>query len=208
LLTAPFSGVVTARRADPGDLAAPGSPILTLLGGAELKVEIDLPGELAGTVAPGDVLPVVTPDPGSRLAARVVRVVPALDRESRRFRVEARFEDEAAARARITPGAYVRVELEDPSGTTRWVPEDVVVRRGQLQGVFAVEGERLRLRWIRPGQRRADAVEVLAGPPADALLVRDPPADLEDGRPVGSVRRVEWSPPAGRPVTPTPERAP
>ena len=58
-----------------------------------------------------------------------------------------------------------------------------------------VEGDELRLRWIRVGQRLGASVELLAGPGAEALLVRDPAATFVDGQPVGDVQSVRWTPP-------------
>jgi RND family efflux transporter MFP subunit len=194
VLRAPFAGVITARRADPGDLALPGSPILEMIGGHGVKIEADLPGELAGRVAVGEAVSVFWPEAAARYSAHVARVVPALERSSRRFRVEARF-DPAGATPDIPPGTFVRLELGTPISTTRWIPADAVVTRGQMQGVFIVDGTELRLRWVRLGQRLAETVELLAGPGADALVVRHPAPTLVDGQPIGNVTRLEWQPP-------------
>ncbi|NIR43552.1 MAG: efflux RND transporter periplasmic adaptor subunit [Gemmatimonadetes bacterium] len=195
LLRAPFDGVITARMADPGDLAVPGRPVLEMIGTGALKIEADLPGELAGRIAVGDALDVYLPETGSRYTARVTRVVPAVERSSRRFRIEARFATESEALSRLAPGAFARIELDEPGATTRWIPADAVVTRGQLTGVYVVEGDELRLRWIRLGQRYGDTVEMLAGPGPDALIVRRPAAALVDGQPVGEVQQVAWQPP-------------
>ncbi len=193
-LRAPFGGVITARMADPGDLAVPGVPILALTGTAGLKVTADLPAELSGRLAIGDAVTVVRPESGHRHPARVTRVVPAVEPSTRRFRVEARFDTQATAPPEIPPGTFVRVEFDEPTSTTRWIPTDVIKPRGQLNGVFVVENDTLRLHWVRLGQRLEGAVELLAGPPVGALLVRAPSPELADGRPVVIARRSEWVP--------------
>ncbi len=195
VLRAPFAGVITARMADPGDLALPGQPVLQLIATDALKIEADLPGELSGRIAAGDLIGVFEPESGSRHAARVTQVVPAVDLSSRRFRIEARFASDSAALVTLPPGSFVRIELDQPTATTRWIPADAVVRRGQLTGVFVVVGGELRLRWVRTGERLQGAVELLAGPAGNALLVRNPTPSLVDGYPVGDVRRVDWQPP-------------
>ncbi len=78
--------------------------------------------------------------------------------------------------------------------TTRWIPADAVVSRGQLDGIYALEDDSLRLRWIRVGRHLDDAVELLAGPGTDALLVREPSPEFVDGQPVADVRRADWAP--------------
>jgi len=194
VLRAPFSGVITARRADAGDLAVPGIPILEMIGEGDLKVEADLPAELAGRLAVGEQIAVYRPETGDRYAARVIGVVPAVERTSRRFRIEALFEESPAGPPHIAPGTFVRVEVEEPTTTTRWIPADAVIARGQLSGVYIVEDDHLRLRWVRLGQMVDESVELLAGPPPTALLVRDPAWQIVDGQPVGEVRRIEWVP--------------
>jgi RND family efflux transporter MFP subunit len=195
VLRAPFSGVITARHTDPGNLAGPGMPVLEMIATDDLKIEADLPGELAGRVSVGDRIGVYQPESGLRYAARISHAVPALEQSSRRFRIEARFESEVEALQGMPPGTFVRVELEEPTSTTRWIPTDAVVSRGQLRGVFVVDGNELRLRWVRLGEQFGGAIELLAGPGPDALLVRNPGTSFVDGQPVGDVRRVEWLPP-------------
>jgi RND family efflux transporter MFP subunit len=44
VLTAPFAGVIVRRDVDPGDLAIPARPILTLVDPESIEVVVDLPG--------------------------------------------------------------------------------------------------------------------------------------------------------------------
>ncbi len=192
IIRAPFAGVVTERLADPGDLAVPGQPLLRLVDPSGLKVVADLPGVAAQRVARNTPVVVSIPALEARSAATIVRVSPALEAGSRRFRVEAVFDDAPPAGA--IAGAYARLSLPAQGSGRRWVPADAVVRRGQLTGVFAVEDGELRLRWIRLGASDADAIELLAGPPGDLVVVREPSPLLRDGRPVGTTTEAPWRP--------------
>ena len=181
-LVAPIAGVVTERRVDPGDLVVPGQPALRIVSTAGVEIRADLPAEHARLVAPGSEVTVIVPETGERAPARVTRVVPALEGQSRRFRIEAAFE-EAGTAASLLPGTFVRLEVEAPGAETRWIPADAVVRRGQLTGVYVLDRDTLRLRWIRLGEEREEDVEVLAGLGAGARVVRRPAPGLLDGRP-------------------------
>ncbi|MDT8342329.1 MAG: hypothetical protein RQ751_12520, partial [Longimicrobiales bacterium] len=155
--------------------------------------------EAAGTVSPGDAVTLRT-DRGD-VPGRVRNVSPALDPRTRRFTVEILPEpgvgqaaagtagsgSAAPAATLLVPGAFVRVEYAGAGDAARWIPADAVVRRGQLTGVFTVEADTLRLRWIRLGREREDAVEILSGPPGTLTVVRAPEAALRDGQPVASV---------------------
>lgn len=198
VLRAPFAGTVTARMVDPGDLAAPGRPVLSLVQPGALEVAADLPGEVGRDVREGARFLVRQPTTGEVREARVVRVSPSQDPASRRVRVELRFEEPADARgAGFVPGAYARLERESRRVTTLWIPSDAVIRRGQLTGVYGVEGDTLDLRWVRLGLRRGGAVEVLAGLEAGERVVRRPDPSFTDRLPVRSAREEAWGPEAG-----------
>lgn len=198
ILEAPFGGWVKTRMADPGDLAIPGRPILTLIADGAIKVVADVPAELGSRLGAGDPLTVWYPAARRRYDARITRLAPAVQTEARLLRVEATLEPASPLAPSVLPGAYLRLEVGGGTGTvgesTLWVPEDALIRRGQLTGVWLVEGDQLRLRWIRPGQRRGGAVEVLAGLMGGEHVVRRPTPGLADGQQVGQARLVEWSP--------------
>jgi RND family efflux transporter MFP subunit len=193
VLRAPFAGVVAARDVDPGDLAMPGRPVLRLVRPGSLKVVADLPGEVRGDLSRGTAVTFVDPSTGRSVAGHVTRVSPALEPASRRVRVEAR-PDAGVGESLPAPGSFVRLALTRPGRSTLWVPDDAIVRRGQLEGAFVVEGDTLRLRWLRTGETRVGAVEVLAGLEAGTPVVRRPAPTLEDGQPVGRRSAEPWTP--------------
>lgn len=197
VLRAPFAGVIVARTVDPGDLASPGTPLVRLSSLQGLEIEADLPAQLRGGIGVGDTVGVRSPDAGFQSIAVIARVVPALEAGSQRFRVEAGLPDDMSG-APPVPGTVVRMELPLPGSMTVWIPDDAVVHRGQLRGVFTVEADSLRLRWIRLGQKRSGAVEVLAGLDAGESVVREPAAELLDGQPVAATGTANWAPLGGR----------
>jgi len=190
VVRAPFDGLITRRLADPGDLAVPGRPLLTIVAPGALKVVADLPAARAGSLATGGVASVRVE--GAIHPVRISRVVPALGGGSRTFRVEAAFQRGVAG---LIPGTYARLEVEAGGEGPRWVPADAVVDRGQLTGVWAVESDTVRLRWVRLGQRRPGAVELLAGPAGMDVVVRRPAPELVDGQPVSSAAEEPWTMP-------------
>lgn len=189
---APFAGVIVSRSVDPGDLATPGAPLLTLVEPGALKVVADLPAERYGILTAGARVLVELPGHATAIPALVSRTVPALGGSSRTFRVEAGLEAEVEA----LPGAYARIRVPGRGTGSVWVPRDAIVERGQLRGVVTLAGDTLRLRWIRLGQVQGDAVELLSGPPAPFSVVRRPAPGLMDGATVGRVTNEPWAGPA------------
>lgn len=190
VVRAPFDGIVTLRNVDAGDLALPGHPLFTVVAPGALKVVADLPAHRSGSLQAGDVVMVRVEGSDTPIPARVSRVVAALGGSARTFRVEAALDEVPAG---VVPGAYARVEVVLGGEGPRWIPADAVVDRGQLTGVFSVESDTLRLRWVRLGQRRGGGVELLAGPGGDLTVVRRPTADLFDGRAVASLSDEPWA---------------
>jgi len=191
VVRAPFAGVVTAKGVDAGDLANPGAPLLTLVDPTTLQISADLPSHLAGLVREGGAVEVEVAGVDGVRTARITRVVPAVAGAARSFRIEAVPEGGLTG---AYPGAYVRLGVPTEGPKTRWIPADAVVERGQLNGIFVVEDDVLRLRWVRLGVHRAGAVELLAGPGGDVRMVRRPGPELVDGTPVRSAREETWQP--------------
>ena len=75
-VTAPFSGVVTRRLSEPGDMAVPGKPILTIEKISQYKVLAQVPQEELAGVRPGT--KVVLNNGGRSIPAKVNRVYPSL----------------------------------------------------------------------------------------------------------------------------------
>ncbi len=105
-LKAPFDGVVTARMADPGDLAVPGKPVLVVARQEGIRVRAGLPvGDLA-RLAPGH--PVTVSADGKVVETTVSRIVPATGASGL-----ASFEaDLVQVPETFVPGATVGVDVE------------------------------------------------------------------------------------------------
>jgi len=75
-IEAPFSGIVTKRWADPGDLAVPGKAILTIQQPSPIKLVVQVPQELIGRMRPGSKL--LLNNGSSSLQVSVTKVYPVL----------------------------------------------------------------------------------------------------------------------------------
>ncbi|HMK55012.1 MAG TPA: efflux RND transporter periplasmic adaptor subunit [Dissulfurispiraceae bacterium] len=75
-LIAPFSGIVTRRLAEPGDLAIPGKAVLTIQQSSPVKVVVQVPQELMGTCMKG--MKLTLSNGSETVQAAISRVYPAL----------------------------------------------------------------------------------------------------------------------------------
>ncbi len=187
-IRSPIAGWVTAKHVEAGDMAAPGAPFFTLedLSRAKITVQVpeaELEGVEAGTPATVEIL-------GREVAAAVDRIVPAGDPQSRTFAVQLLLDNPDGV---LKSGMFARVRFAGGERQALTVPAAAVVTRGQLQGLFVVDGDRARLRWVRTGREADGRLEILSGLDAGESFVLRPPAELADGARV-SPDRVEVAP--------------
>ena len=110
---------------------------------------------------------------------RVDRVIPAGDVQSRTFDVQFVLPNPDGS---LKSGMFARAAFERGTRRTLLVPAGAVVERGQLRGLFVIDGEgHARLRWVRLGRELDGRMEVLSGLDAGDRYVVTPPPGLVDG---------------------------
>jgi len=179
-IRAPFSGLVSQKLANAGDLATVGAPLLILENTDIVQAVAAVPEAQLATIKPGDSLKVRIPAAGIETTGKVAEIAPAGDAASRTSVIKLDLETTSALR----PGQFVRVIL--PGLTTRslMVPESSVSVFGQMERIFVVENNIAHLRLIRSGARREGTIEILSGlNPGEQVIVGDT-ARLADGQPV------------------------
>lgn len=166
-ITAPLSGVVTARMVDPGSTVFPGMPLLTVEEGGRYRLELAVPASLLGKVALGMSLPVFLDGDNRDLAGTVVEIVPAVDPVSRTFTLKV----DLPAKG-LRSGQFGRAQLRIGEKQGLLVPQKAVLERGQLTFVWVVDsGNIARMRLVQPGTVVAGRVEILAGLSAGERVV-------------------------------------
>ena len=177
-ITAPFAGVITAKRVNAGTLATPGTVLLELEDNRRLQVRTALPESLIARVRLGDRLTVHVPAAGVEATATVAEIGPASDPGSRTAAVTL----DLPAGAELRSGQFARVRVPGASAIALLVPESAVVPAGQMDRVFVIEGDTARLRLVRTGQRRDGLIEILAGLDPGELVATGNNRLLENGR--------------------------
>jgi RND family efflux transporter MFP subunit len=171
-IRAPFDGVVTERRADPGAMGAPGVPMLTVESTGKYRVDVSVDETNLRYLKMAASVP-VTLDAyqEEHIEGRVVQIVPAADPASRSFTVKIELPRLPIMRSGLSARAsFVRGERE-----AIFVPQTAVVRRGSLQAVYVVgSGELAQLRYITLGESRGERVEVLSGLGTQEVVVQEP----------------------------------
>ncbi len=133
-IEAPFAGVVATRSVEPGNLSAPGLPLLTIEREGAYRLEVSVDESRLPAVKPGLPVEISLDALGSKLSARVSEVAPSLDAASHSYIVKI----DLPAGTGIRSGAFGRAVFALPSHRVTAVPVAGLVERGQLQSVFVV----------------------------------------------------------------------
>jgi RND family efflux transporter MFP subunit len=179
---APYAGVVSELPVTLGDMALPGRPLLTLYDPAALRVSAAVPQSAVAALGDGRAVRVELPAlPAAErmLAPQRVHQLPAADAAT--HTVTLRAELPAAAVPGLAPGQFARLWLPAGGGSAAtagvWVPVQAVVRRGEMTGLYVLDGAgRPLLRQVRLGRSDGAQVEVLSGLRAGERVATDVPA--------------------------------
>ena len=179
-ILAPFDGVITHKRADVGDLATPGRPLLELENPTLLRLEADVPEALLANLKLGDRLPVHIAALKTELSGSISEIAPAADAGSRTFGVKL----DLATVTGLRSGQFGRVAIPVSEVNALRVPTSSVVVRGQMELVFVVAGQQAQLRLVKTGKQLGAEVEIVSGiTPGETLVVEGATA-LVDGQQV------------------------
>ena len=183
-ILAPFDGLVTEKKADVGALVSPGMPIFTVEDLHRYRLEATVNETDLRYVRMGQQAPVMIDAVGDReLKGRVVEIVPAADAASRSFLVKIEIPSDPALRS----GLFGRAQFSRGEKSSLLIPRTAVVERGQLQGVYVLDQNKIAgLRYITLGKPSGAQVEVLAGLQAGETLISDPGSRELSGKKIES----------------------
>ena len=187
-VVAPFDGIITLRKVDPGALITSGSTSSTLelfqLAKIDvLRIYVAVPQRVARYLKNGmnaDVMPSEFPD--RKFIGKVTNVSGALDPNTRTRQTEIHVENKDHA---LLPGMYAEIKLTTLREAP-WirVPGTTLVVRPNGQYVAVVEGDKVRYQKITIGRDYGDEVEVRTGLKGDEQVVVSPTDDLLEGQKV------------------------
>jgi RND family efflux transporter MFP subunit len=171
-IVSPFDGVVTERKVDPGALAAPGMPLLTIQASGRYRLDASVDESGLRYLRIGQEVPVVVNSASDTpFEGKVVQIVPAADPASRSFIVKIELPPNPA----LHSGMFGRARFSKGARESIVVPKDAVVTRGQLQAVYVVGNNDIaQMRYVTLGSTDGSGQEVLSGLNQGERLVAAP----------------------------------
>ncbi len=169
---APYSGVVTQKFVQLGELVTPGTPLMAGASLDALRVVAEVPQSVIEQVR--KVHKAVVYVDGKRVESTGLTLFPSAQPQTNTFRV--RIELPKGVQG-LAPGMFVKVGLVTGAADLLLVPRAAVVERSEMRAVYVVAPDgRVTLRQVRLGHVRGDQIEILAGLVAGDTIARDPAA--------------------------------
>ncbi len=196
IVRAPFSGVVTVKAAQVGEIVSPLSAgggftrtgVGTIVDMDSLEIDVDVNEAYIGQVKPD--MPaeaVLSAYPDWKIPAHVIAIVPAADRGKATVKVRVALEQKDA---RIVPDMGVRVAFFGPkvaAAATQLpkgvlVPTQALAQRDGKSVVFVVDGGKVAQRAVTSAGQDVGAMKLVPeGLKAGERVVLSPPPALQDG---------------------------
>ena len=173
-VTAPFAGIVTARRTDVGDLIAGGGvkELFRMAQTDKLRVYVRVPQTRALAVAPGQTAELLVPELPKRVfEAKVASTAGEIAADSRTLLTELHVDNADGA---ILAGSFAQVRFAQAQGASSlMVPGNALLFRAEgPQVALALADGKVELRNVKLGCDFGQTVEILDGVgPTDRIII-------------------------------------
>ncbi len=181
-IKAPFSGVVTNKFINVGDMANPGVPLLEVEAPENFQVRAMVSESNISKIKVDSEVQVVVKSLNKKIKGKVVEVSTSSKNTGGQYLVKVSLE---STDVKIMSGMYATVQfpnLSKEKSDIVLIPLDAIVTRGQLSGVYTVsQTNKALLRWLRLGKTFGDKVEVLSGLSANEKYIISASSKLSNG---------------------------
>ncbi|MCU7843506.1 MAG: efflux RND transporter periplasmic adaptor subunit [Candidatus Thiodiazotropha sp. (ex Monitilora ramsayi)] len=171
---APYSGIVTQRHVEVGEVASPGQQLMSGISLDQLRVTVDLPQSLIPVIREQGKARVLLPS-GEAIEATGLTIFPFADQSSSTFKVRVNLPEGVK---HLFPGMFVKTAFVTGVKKELVVPREAVVYRSEVTAVYVVKKDgKVSFRHIRAGQHvGGEMLSVIAGlSPGEAVAI-DPVA--------------------------------
>lgn len=185
-ITAPFSGTVVKKYASKGSLASPGQPILEIEGSGVFKVIAKVPESEINLFQLDDEVQLnIEALSKEKISGKVSQINRSAGQTQGLFEVNIQIQTNAEMLKKLKSGMFAQVVLYKGKSEGLTIPENLLVERGQLKGLFTVnQQQQAMLRWVRTGRTTGGQVEILSGLSTGETYITQYEGKLVDGQKV------------------------
>jgi RND family efflux transporter MFP subunit len=165
-VTAPFEGIITDRRIDPGDLVTAGSsantsPLFVIQQTDKIRIFARVPQSVAGHLSIGSTVQVMTDAASDHsYEGKIIRTTGAVDPRARTMLVEVVLPN---TNYTLSPGMYVRANFQVAQSPSVEVPAAAILFRGKNPQVAVVEDGKIKFKNVVIASDDGEKVELASG---------------------------------------------
>jgi RND family efflux transporter MFP subunit len=186
---APFSGIITARNTDIGQLVNSGNSgnpktdLFHISQPGQLRVYVNVPEQYSRAAKPGLTADLTLAEfPGQRFQGKLVRTSESINYATRTLIAEIDVDNPSGE---LLSGAYTEVHLKVPGQASSYlVPVSALIFRSHGLQVAVVKSGAASLRSVTPGHDFGERIEILSGLQANDSMIVNPPDSLVSGQKV------------------------
>jgi membrane fusion protein (multidrug efflux system) len=181
IIRAPFAGQIKERSVTQGQYLKVQTPVMVIVNVDPMRVRLRVPEKMAAWVKTGqEVTVTVEAYPGRSFTGKISRINPSVDQQTRAFEVEALIVNHEAL---LKPGFFVKASI--PSSfivDSLFVPEDALLYVYGVYKVFVIDGNTVKEKEVKIGERSGSEVEILEGlAQGDRIAVATKGQELKEG---------------------------
>ncbi|WP_159022922.1 efflux RND transporter periplasmic adaptor subunit [Formosa sp. L2A11] len=182
-IKAPFSGIVTSKTIEVGDMANPGMPLISVETPGLFEVIASVPENEISEIKTNTEVQVNVKSINKIIPGTVTEVSTSAKNTGGQYLVKVALNSTDVP---ILSGMFTTVQFpvaKKASATSMiLIPKSVLVTRGQLTGIYTTsQSGTAVLRWLRLGRTYGDTVEVLSGLSANESYIVSAEAKLFNG---------------------------
>jgi membrane fusion protein, multidrug efflux system len=184
IVTAPFNGVITERNVHPGALVSAESkdskPMLELKEISHLRLQVDIPESLSGSMKDGDTISFLTSVfPGKKITAHISRKSMNVNAQFRSERVEADVNNDNEL---LSPGMYADIVIYSKGNASGFiVPKSSVVTSTERKYVLAIRAGKIVKIDVTTGNEANNRIEVFGNLNKSDSLIANASDDIKEG---------------------------
>ncbi|MCG2709299.1 MAG: efflux RND transporter periplasmic adaptor subunit, partial [Thermodesulfovibrionales bacterium] len=187
LIYSPLAGVVKEKKVERGNYVKNGTALFTIIQTNPIKLNFTVTEKDAGKLRRGQDLTFrVDAFPGRGFKGKVSIIYPSLEERTRTLLIEAQVPNPAGI---LKPGLFAHVVLyTGAERNTVLVPIISLLYEGETIKVFVVEGDRVKERVVKAGQKYGEMMEIIEGVKKEELVVVAGQQNLSEGVKVNVAR--------------------
>ena len=180
-IRAPFAGHIKAREVTVGQYLKVQAPVMAIVNIDPLRARLRVPEKMSPWVRVGvEVKLSLEAFPGREFTGRISRINPSVDEKNRTFEIEALVANRGGE---LKPGSFVKATIQsDKVDQILAIPYNAASYLFGAYKVFVIQGQTIKEREVKLGDRLGDLVEIIEGLQAgEKIAISAGGPQLKDG---------------------------